>query len=218
MEQVKEGVWVIHSEVKVAPGTFLPLQTSIVRLPDQTLLIYSPIRFSEQDLAVIRVLGDVRHIVAPNLMHHLFFGPAAAAFPDATTWAAPGLAAKRPDLKFDQVLSADTNIPGVQFIAIDGIPVLNEFVMFAHNTLFCADLFMNIHSPKNLPSKLASQLAGTYQRVAISRLLKVTTRDSQAFRASVVRVLQLPFSTLVPCHGDIVLSDAHTLCTQALNA
>ena len=77
----------------------LPITTrmTVVRLPENKLLIHSPIPMPPGSalLRQVQSLGSVAFIVAPNKMHHLFLAPGAAAFPQATVYGPQGLAKKR---------------------------------------------------------------------------------------------------------------------------
>ncbi len=218
MKQVQENIWVIPSEVKVAPGVYLPLQSTVVRLSDNTLWLHSPVRLSATDISEIKALGEVAHLVAPNLMHHLFFGDAAQAFPNARTYGAPGLAKKRPDLRFDEKLSSDTTFPGIKSFFIDGVPVLRE-TMFVHNdqTLITADIFQNNFNAKNWVSKVVCSLAGTHEQVAISRLVQMSVKDKPKFKEGINKVMGATFERLIPCHGEIVDFEAKARCRSACN-
>jgi hypothetical protein len=218
MKQITENIWVIPSEVKVAPGVYLPLQSTVIRLSDDTLWLHSPVRLKASDISEIKALGEVAHLVAPNLMHHLFFGDAAQAFPNARTYAAPGLAKKRPDLSFDETLSSDTTFPGISSHFIDGAPLIRE-TMFIHDaeTLISADLFQNNFNPKNWLSKMTCVMAGTHEQVAISRLVQTVVRDKPKFKEGIDQVMSSSFERLIPCHGDIVDFEAKARCRSACN-
>lgn len=61
---------------------------------------------NDESHPIVDELGPVRAIVTPNKLHHLFLGDWAQAFSQAETYAAPGLAARRPDLSFAGTLGA----------------------------------------------------------------------------------------------------------------
>ncbi len=218
MKQVTENIWVIPSEVKVAPGVYLPLQSTLVRLSDGALWLHSPVRLSASDITEIKALGDVTHLVAPNLMHHLYFGDAVQAFPKARTYGAPGLTKKRPDLRFDEKLSSETQFPGIRSFFVDGAPALRE-TMFVHEdeTLISADIFQNNHTPKNWLSKMTCVMAGTSEQVGVSRLLQMVVKDKPKFKEGVDQVMAASFGRLIPCHGEIVEFEAKARCRSACN-
>jgi len=88
---VAEGVWIVDSGPINAMGLTLPVRMTIFRLKDGDLLLHSPTRFSAEVARAVEALGPVRHLVAPNIAHWTFLADWQSAYPDATTWAAPGL-------------------------------------------------------------------------------------------------------------------------------
>ena len=215
MEQIAENLWGVDTEVKVAPGVFLPLRSTIASLSDGRLWLHSPAKFSAEDVDAINALGEVAYIVAPSTFHHLWFGNACELFPGAMKLGATGLVKKRPDLTFDGVLGECPEIDGVERVQIDGMPALNENVFMVNNSLICADLFQNLHHPKNTASALVFRLAGTLRQVGVSRLFMTAVKDKAAFKMSVNNVLELPFQRLIPCHGDVV-ENAKSQCKSAV--
>lgn len=218
MKQIDENLWIIQSEVKIAPGVYLPLQSTLARLHDDSLWLHSPVRLSASDIGDIRALGEVRHLVAPNLLHHLFFGDAAVAFPTARTYAALGLVKKRPDLSFDETLSSQTQFPGITSHFMGGAPTLNE-TMFVHDgkTLICADIFQNNFNTKNWLSKMTCIAGGSFERLGVCRLAQFMVKDRVAFKTDLDQVLDTSFERLIPCHGDVVEAEAKAKCRAACN-
>src|SRR6516164_3591651 len=53
----------------------------------------------------IDALGEARAVIAPTKLHHLIVQDYIAAYTKARVYAAPGLQQKRPDLRFDDMLS-----------------------------------------------------------------------------------------------------------------
>ena len=87
-----------------------PTRMVVVRLSDGDLFVWSPIPLSPPMRREVDKLGPVRHLVAPNLLHHLFLAEWKSAYPEARLYAAPGLRRRRGDLTFDCDL-ADTPNP-----------------------------------------------------------------------------------------------------------
>jgi hypothetical protein len=77
---------------------------AIAQLPDHALWVWSPVALTEQLANCVQDLGDVRHIVSPNKIHHLFLREWADRWPDALVYAPPGLARRRPEVRFDAEL------------------------------------------------------------------------------------------------------------------
>src|SRR5262249_23104614 len=105
---VAPNLWVAERPFKL-PYVRVEIGTrmTIIRLVEGGLLVHSPVKLDAELRRSIDALGETRAIVAPNRLHHLFIGDYIAAYPEARAYAAPGLPQKRPDLRFDDVLSAN---------------------------------------------------------------------------------------------------------------
>ena len=97
MRQVVDGVWIDGSSVKVL-GADMPVTMTVLRLPDDGVLLFSPLAMTPERKQAVAAIGEVRHLYAPNTWHHMWVGEWAQAYPNATLHAAPGLRKKRKDL------------------------------------------------------------------------------------------------------------------------
>jgi hypothetical protein len=84
---------------------------AVAQLSDGNVWIWSPVALTRDLAGAVESLGPVRFIVSPNKIHHLFLSEWKARWPDARLYASPGLAEKRPELKFDAELG-DKPDPG----------------------------------------------------------------------------------------------------------
>lgn len=88
---IENGLWVADYRAGGIPAC----RSVLLRLPDQSLLVYSPAYCAEKDSTCTmqayidgaRALGDVRHVVIPSNFHTLGMRGWAAAFPDAVVYA-----------------------------------------------------------------------------------------------------------------------------------
>lgn len=204
------------------PLCFLGLEVgsrmTIVRLPSQALVLISPTKLSEGDRQALDSLGPVGHIIAPNLFHHLSISSAQALYPKAKVWGVPGLKQKRPDLKFDVILSQSGSFEDVLdyepfegFAAIlpTGIKPVQEMVFYhrTSRTVILTDIAFNFDQTNRLATRFAAQLLGSYKTLRPSRLEKWASRDKAAVEASVRRVMAWDFDRVIPGHGSIVETD-----------
>jgi hypothetical protein len=205
LEELADGVWVAW-----APQSFYGLKfgarMTVVRLGDGTVLLHSPVPIDGALKSEIDALGDVGHIVAPNLFHHVHAGAAVARYPGAKLHIAPGLAKKRPDLATGSVLSAnqDPSWRGeIEAIPIDGT-LLQETVFVHHpsGTLICSDLIENFASSDDWLTRNYLKLSGIYGKPGLSRALRMAFRDKQAARRSIDSLLERPFDRISLAHGD----------------
>lgn len=93
--------------VEAAAGFRYPTRMAIIRLKSGELVLWSPTAFSDDLGAAVAALGTVRHLVAPNSLHHTFLGDWQRAYPDARVHAAPGLEEKCRDIRIDEHLGDD---------------------------------------------------------------------------------------------------------------
>lgn len=208
------------ADLRLPLGARMPIATTVIRLADRSLALYSPVAFDDAAAAAIDGLGEVGHLIAPSKLHHLYVGAAAARWPRAIVHGAPGLADKRPDLRVDRVLGASVDPAWRDTLAVElvaGAPAANEAVLFHHpsGTLICADLVFHLTRPANRRTGLVFAMMGVGGgRLAQSRAWRLMRRDRAAARASVERILAWPIARVVPCHGEPLAVDAATLATR----
>lgn len=222
MNTIAKGLWGLESKLRIPGGAALPCRMTLCQLDDGGLVMHSPIRLDDEQLAAIRALGPVKHIIAPNLYHHLFLKKAAENFPEAQVWLADGLPEKIAGLPEGRPLSelvASEGLEGgsLRAFAIAGQPKLNEFVFYyrASKALVCTDLVFNIREPEGFMTKLVLGMMGTKGRFAVSRLISAITKDKQAAASSVQALCGLDVECIVPAHGQVQHDDARETFLQA---
>jgi len=181
---------------------------TVVRMPDDRLLLHSPISASEELVREVQALGTVEYLVAPNKLHHLYVGEWQRVCPDAETYVAPGLETKRADLSITGVL---TNEPEAGWkgeldqVLVGGFQFANEVAFFhrASATLIATDLAFNFGANSPPLTRAFIRLAGSYGEVGPSLLERLLVRDRPAFRKSLERILEWPFERVVVAHGDV---------------
>lgn len=214
MQQIATDVWRIDGGQVPFLGMALPTSSTVIRLPDGSLVLYSPPAFDDATAAALDALGEVAHIVAPNVFHHLFAVAAAARWPRATVHAAPGVAKKQRELRIGREFEIGATAPWGPAIAaelIAGAPRVNEVVLFHHasGTLVCADLVFHIPRAPSWGTRLGLWLDGAGGgRLAQGRTWRLLRTDRRAARESAERMLAWPIARVAPCHGDPVELDA----------
>ena len=106
---VAPDLWIAEGPTVSFLGFPYSTRMAVVRLAHGELWAWSPIQLGEELKREVDALGPVRHVVSPNKLHHLYMGEWAKAWPDAKLYASPGLARKRPDLRFDSELTDEAN-------------------------------------------------------------------------------------------------------------
>ena len=225
MEQIASDVWhVAGASLRVPGGVRMPLASTLIRLPDRSLLLYSPVRIDDALAAEIAALGEVAHIVAPSLLHHLYVRDALVRWPRAVLHGVAGLAAKRTDLAVQRELGGALDPALRDAIAIEviaGAPKLNEAVLFHRpsGTVACADFVFNITRPENLRTRMVLAMMGVGgRRLAQSRVWRFAIRDRAAARTSIDRILGWPITRVAPAHGEVQAIDAAALAGKLSRA
>lgn len=204
-------LWTVDHALNV--GGFLPMgtRTTIVRLGDGRLLVHAPGKLDAADAAAIRALGPVAAVVAPNVLHHLFFDAARAAFPEAEGWA-PAALAPKVQTPLTGVYDGRCGGPWtgtLELHKLDGAPRMDETVLYdpRSHTLVVTDLCFNIRRVDGWFARANLELLGAYGRFGPSWLCRnVYIGDRTAIRRSVDHLLAWDFDRVVLAHGDVVAS------------
>ena len=154
---VAENVFIVDSVLPSALGLMLPVRMTVLRLPDGTLLLHSPTRFSHALRIRLEELGPIRHLVAPSMAHWVFLRDWQRVCPGATTWAAPGLRARpqvrRSGLRLDHDLADGAPAAwgeAIETVVVPGGIGFHEAALFHRpsDSLVLTDLAMRLEAPK----------------------------------------------------------------------
>jgi hypothetical protein len=202
-----EGVWTAAKRDHRMLGIKLGTRMTVAKLASGALVVHSPIALSLSLRRAIEKLGAVRHIVAPNLFHHVYAGEAQAAWPRARFHAPRGLDRKRPDLRIDSILGVDTldeEFRGaLEPITIAGMSLQETvFVHGATRTVVSSDLFENFSEMDDAPTRLFLRAQGLWKKPGWGRFFRALYRDRRAARRSVDQLLEHPLEHAVIAHGD----------------
>jgi hypothetical protein len=209
LTQLANGVWHEPGAVDIL-GMPLTSTMTVLRVGDG-LLVHSPIAPTPARLAEVRALGRVEHLYAPNTFHHRWLGDWASAFPEARVHGPAGLLEKRPDLHLGSTAVPDPALADeLDELEIDGFRLQERVLVHRPSgVIVVADLVHNIGRPDHLWTRVYAGAMGFYGRVALSGMLRLTAfSDRRAARASLDRLLDLPFDRMIVGHGDPVLHDA----------
>lgn len=219
LENLADGLWATEHDLFMGPVHFRGRMT-VVRLGSGGLLLHSVVPIDDGLAAELAALGPVEHIVAPNLLHHVHLEPVIQRYADAAVWGVPGLAEKRPGIRWSETLGRTTPAWADEFepLSIDGMPKVNEWVFFhrATGSLVVTDLVFNIHEVKGWITPWVLRLGGAYRRFAQSRLIRMQIRDAHAAAASGSRLLAWPIERVVMAHGHVVDRDAKARLAEVL--
>jgi hypothetical protein len=219
LTQLAEAIWVAdipHSFVGLQLGT----RMTAVRLSSGDVLLHSPIPITEALRTAIDLIGPVKHIVCPNMFHHMHAARVVGVYPGALLHGPKKLHRKRRDLRFHAALSelphADWKSDLVP-ITIQG-SIVRETVLFhpASRTLITSDLVENFKSHSHRLTRIYLRLGGLLGKAGWHPLMRLLYLDRKAARISVDRILALPFERVVIAHGDVIAINARETVREGL--
>ena len=155
-KEIAPGLWIIDGPAISFYGLPFSTRATVARLGDGRLWVHSPTRLTPALQAEIAALGEVAYLIAPNWIHYAYVAEWQAAFPDAESWAAPGVAEraakKGMTLRFDRAL-AGAETPWADEIdgfIVEGSKLHREAVFFhkASRTVILTDLIENFETAK----------------------------------------------------------------------
>jgi hypothetical protein len=209
------NLWVVDRPfklpyVRVEVGT----RMTCIRLTGGWLVLHSPVKLDAALRQSLDALGEIKAIVAPNRLHHLFLAEYITSYPHARVYTAPSLRKKRPDLRITGELGDEPQNEWrgeIEQHLFRGAPRLNEVVFFhpATRTLVLADLAFNISKNAAKRSPLFCWLwdVGHFGPHRFVRLRGI--RDRVAAQASVERILRWDFDRIIVSHGDVLESGGY---------
>lgn len=222
VQEFGREIWIVDGPCVAVAGFHYPTRMAVIRLSDGSLFIWSPIRLTDALRAAVDAIGRVRHIVAPNSLHHLFLAEWKQAYPDATLYAPPGLRQKRQDIAFDADLgdAPDAAWAGeIDQVVMQGNVITTEVVFFhaASATVLFTDLLQQI------PPKLLSGWRAMIARLdlmigpepAVPRKFRLAFTKRSAARVALARILAWPAEKVLMAHGTPVEKDARAFLRRA---
>jgi len=225
-KSVADGLWVVDSGPMSAMGLRLPIRMTIVRLTDGDLLLHSPTPFSADLAAAVDTLGRVRHLVAPNVAHWTFLADWQRAYPDATTWGAPGLRdraqVRASDVRIDEDLG-DIAPDAWTDLLDQGVVTGGGFaeVWFFHRrtrTLLLVDLIEDLEPGKLPPVERQLMQVVAATRGTTARYLRLPVRlGGETAKRSIRAIMALEPERVIFAHGATFERDGAARLRQAFD-
>ena len=201
-----------------------PTRMAAIQLSDGCLWIWSPVALTPELATAVEAIGPVGHIVSPNKIHHLFLGDWAERWPKARLYAPPGLARRRPGLRFHAEL-ADEPDPAwaaeIDQVIFRGSFAMEEVAFFhrASRTAIIGDLV------QRHPEARMTGWRGLLMRLdGLAGAQGSTPREWRASflrrgpaRAARDKVLGWQAERLLIAHGDCAQTNASEILAGALD-
>ena len=200
-----------------------PTRMAIAKLADGGLWVWSPIAVSDELAEAVEALGPVRHIVSPNKIHHLFLAEWIERWPDARVYSAPGLARRKPDIRFDAELGDEPDpawAADIDQVIFRGSLAMEEVVFFHResNTAIVCDLI------QRHPESAMTGFKGMLMRLdglvgekgSTPREWRASFLKRKPARAARDKVLSWKPERLLIAHGECVQNGATGVIKDAL--
>ncbi|KRR22901.1 hypothetical protein CQ14_01010 [Bradyrhizobium lablabi] len=222
LKEFGREIWIADGPDVSVFGFHYPTRMAVMRLSSGDLFIWSPIQLSESFRAVVDALGRVRHIVAPNSLHHLFLPEWKRAYPEASLYAPPGLREKRGDIDFDADLgnaSSPDWADDIDQVLMQGNRITTEVVFFhiKSGTVLFTDLIQQI--PANRLSGWRAVVARLDLMMgpepSVPRKFRLAFTNRSGARDSLKRIFAWPAEKVLMAHGTPVEEDARAFLRRA---
>lgn len=217
------NIWLADGPtVTAAAGFHYPTRMAVIRLANGDLVLWSPTAPSDDLCAEIETLGAVRHLVAPNALHHTFLGDWQRGYPGATVYAPPGLREKRTDIRFDADFTdrpIDAWTGEIDHVIMWGNRITTEVIFFHRQsgTAIFTDLLQQLPRGwfKGWRALVARLDLMTAAEPTVPRKFRMAFADRRAARVSLRRLLAWPTQKVVFAHAPAITQDGQAFLHRA---
>jgi hypothetical protein len=222
LQPFADDLWIADGPIADVAGFRYPTRMAVIRLAGGGLFVWSPVAPDDALKAAVNALGPVRHVVAPNALHHLHLDAWRQAYPQARFAAPPGLRKKRPDLRFDDDLadgSAHEWSGEIDHVLVRGNLITTEVVFFhrASQTALFTDLIQQF-SPgwftgwRALVARLDLMTAA---RPEVPRKFRNAFVGRRAAREAIRSILHWPAEKVLMAHAPPVDADGQAFIRRS---
>ena len=221
LTQFGTEIWLAEGPViTAAAGFHYPTRMAVIRLADGGLFIWSPVALTQPLQAAINALGPVRHLIAPNTLHHMAMAEWQTAYPQAQLHAAPGLATKRSDLRIDATLGqspADWSAEIDQLLIDTSITPETVFFHHASRTAIFTDLLQQLPPGwfKGWRAIVARLDLMTAAELSVPRKFRVAVKNRTTLRQQIDQLLGWNPERLLIAHGPVIDNNAAKVLRRA---
>lgn len=222
LQEFGEEIWTADGATVSIAGFDFPTRMIVIRLSAGDLFLWSPVTFSRDLQIAVDQLGPVRHLVAPNHLHHLFLADWQRAYPEAKLHAAPGLRDKRADLPWHGDLDdgpARAWSDDIDQVVVRGNWITTE-VLFFHRrsrTAIFTDLIQQFEPGwfKGWRAFAARLDLMTASRPTVLRKFRAAFWNRRIAREALRRILAWPTEALLAAHAPPVKKDGRAAIMHA---
>jgi len=212
LNKIDADIWTVDGSIVSLYGLPFSTRMTVVRLASGDLWIHSPIRISDRLIKEVGALGRVKHLIAPNKLHHLFMPEWMKAFPEALSYSSPGLEKKRPDIAFSRRLGPNPELAwttDIEQTIFRGSAVMEEVVFFhrSSDTLILTDLIENFRPDcLNYQQRMFARMGGVLfpmGKMPLDWRLTFLFGKREA-RASLQTILEWAPQNIIISHGECI--------------
>jgi hypothetical protein len=201
-----------------------PTRMALARLASGDVWVWSPIALTPELETATEAIGPVRYIVSPNKLHHLFLEQWIDRWPEARVYAPPGLARRKPGIRFDEDLADEPDphwAADIDQVIFRGSFVMEEVVFFhrpSRTALFCDLIQRHPESAMSGWKGLLMKLDGLVgSEGSAPREWRATFLRRKLTRAARDKVLSWNADRLLIAHGECAASGANEIIRRALS-
>lgn len=222
LKQFGPDIWIADGSTVSTGGFHYGTRMAAIRLADGGLFIWSPIELTATLRAEVDALGEVRHLIAPNSLHHMFLGDWRRVYASADVHAPPGLRKKREDIDFAGDLGSEPEAAwaaDLDQVVVPGNLITTEVVFFHRKsaTVLFTDLIQQF--PRDWFSGWRATVARldlmTESEPAVPRKFRIMFVNRRAARAALARILAWPAEKVLMAHGAPVERDGQAFTARA---
>lgn len=218
MKEVAENVWTLRYPLPVL-GSQFGRTVTIIRLAFGKLVIHSTGKFSGEDVAAIRGLGEPGWLVDASRFHDTYAKDGRARFPEIPYLVPPAFD-KEGRLKSQPLMPPPQEWEGeLEVMPLAGMPLVQEHVFYhpPSRSLIVCDLIFHFGQRRSRWRRLISRyLMGLHNGIGMSFFFRLSVRDKTAFLGSLKRILQWDFQRIIVGHGDVLEGAGRELLIEAL--
>ena len=246
LTEIADDVWLaerpFYPRLPGLQGTDVGCKMCVVRLPDGKLWVHGPVQLDTALRDAVGKLGPIGHIVTPNTEHQKYAPEWIRAYPDAASYACPGLRERSPEggwrRSLEELLApggvSSTSPPAEWGGALQlcwvkdrvpltrGRPFFNE-VVFCHvpsKTFICSDLWWNYPGgAADVTPPVEVPLTSRLWKAGMDRVYRPVYNGlmhADGWDDACDVILGWDFEYLAPAHGEPVRVDAKAVLARHL--
>jgi len=221
IRELAKDVWIFSAPYSRSGVLPIGGRSTAIKLSTGGVWIFATHSLDAATRAKLAELGDVRFIVSADRDHHDFLSEYRDAYPDAKLIGVAALVDRRPDLKFEGAYGREP--AGTLYGYEDDIKAaffgghMKHDVAFFHSatkTMIEADLLFNLPPTESFSLTRGSGNVPGLSKImtpytwAHRTLVRALVKDRAAMKEPCTIVESWDFVRIVPCHGDVIETDA----------